>query len=69
MSNSQLDQQYENFKNNGAIGRKLIEAGGGGFYLLATDHKKLILMQYIKLNKLMKIDWSFDLNGSTLIEV
>ena len=69
MSNSQLDQQYENFKNNGAIGGKLIGAGGGGFYLLATDHKKLILMQYIKLNKLMKIDWSFDLNGSTLIEV
>jgi len=42
MSNPQIDQWYELGRGNGAIGGKLVGAGGGGFLLFyANDRRKL----------------------------
>lgn len=42
MSNSQIDEWYELGLNNGAIGGKLVGAGGGGFLLFySEDHRRL----------------------------
>jgi len=42
MSNPQIDEWYELGRQNGAIGGKLVGAGGGGFLLFYTeDHRKL----------------------------
>jgi D-glycero-alpha-D-manno-heptose-7-phosphate kinase len=42
MSNPQIDEWYELGRKNGAIGGKLVGAGGGGFLLfLSDDHKRL----------------------------
>ena len=67
ISNNALDKQYKSFKENGAIGGKIIGAGGGGFYLLASDDKLLALKNYIKYNDYNTIDWAFDEEGSVLI--
>jgi D-glycero-alpha-D-manno-heptose-7-phosphate kinase len=42
MSNPQIDECYELGRRNGAIGGKLVGAGGGGFLLFyAEDHRRL----------------------------
>ncbi len=42
MSNPQIDEWYELGRRNGAIGGKLVGAGGGGFLLFyAEDHRRL----------------------------
>jgi D-glycero-alpha-D-manno-heptose-7-phosphate kinase len=42
MSNPQIDEWYELGRRNGAVGGKLVGAGGGGFLLfLSDDHKRL----------------------------
>jgi len=42
MSNPQIDEWYELSRSNGAIGGKLVGAGGGGFLMFyAEDHRRL----------------------------
>lgn len=42
MSNPQIDEWYELGRRNGAIGGKLVGAGGGGFLLFySEDHRRL----------------------------
>jgi D-glycero-alpha-D-manno-heptose-7-phosphate kinase len=42
MSNPEIDEWYELGRQNGAVGGKLVGAGGGGFLLFyAEDHRKL----------------------------
>ena len=42
MSNPQIDEWYELARKNGAVGGKLVGAGGGGFLLFySEDHRRL----------------------------
>jgi D-glycero-alpha-D-manno-heptose-7-phosphate kinase len=42
MSNAQIDEWYELGRKHGAIGGKLVGAGGGGFLLFyASERRKL----------------------------
>lgn len=42
MSNPQIDEWYELARRNGALGGKLVGAGGGGFLMFyAEDHRRL----------------------------
>lgn len=68
ISSSWIDEMYSRAKENGAIGGKIIGAGGGGFLFLVAhprDHEKIISA----LSPLTPIDFSFDFNGSKIIFV
>lgn len=40
VTNSKIDRMYKLAKNAGALGGKIVGAGGGGFLLLVVPHKK-----------------------------
>ena len=66
ISNSWIDEMYSKAKENGALGGKIVGAGGGGFLFLVAkpeDHQKIIS----GLNELKPVDFSFDYNGSKII--
>ena len=64
ISNNYIDQQYKQFLQNGAIGGKLIGAGGGGFFLLISDKSTNKLKKYLMNNDYVTLDWNFEMNGS-----
>ena len=64
ISNNYIDQQYKKFLQNGAIGGKLIGAGGGGFFLLISDKSTNKLKKYLMNNDYVTLDWNFEMNGS-----
>lgn len=66
VSTPQIDEIYETARSAGAIGGKLIGAGGGGFVLLFArpeDHK--IIRE--KLKKLIVVPIRFEMNGSQIV--
>ena len=67
VSSINLDQMYEEARNSGAIGGKILGAGGGGYFLFLAKQKfkKKIIK---KLSKLQHIDFSFTKKGSEIIE-
>jgi len=66
MSNNQINEWYDSALKNGAIGGKLVGAGGGGFLMfLANDTHKL--KTYMKNSGLEEVRFKFDFEGSKLI--
>ena len=66
MSNSQIDKWYELAMNNGAVGGKLVGAGGGGFLMFyATDRNKL--RHAFSNEELEEVRFSFDYFGTKVI--
>ena len=66
MSNPQIDEWYELGLNNGAIGGKLVGAGGGGFLLFyASDRNKL--RQTMKKAGLDEVRFKFDYEGTKVL--
>lgn len=66
ISNPTFDRWYNISKRNGALGGKILGAGGGGFLLLyapKSKHDGIVTV----LPKLKKIDFSFDTEGSKII--
>ena len=66
MSNSAIDDYYEYALHNGALGGKLIGAGGGGFLLLYTEEKTR-LRRAIAEAGLREVRWRFDFQGTTVL--
>jgi D-glycero-alpha-D-manno-heptose-7-phosphate kinase len=68
ISNLEIDEMYENAKNCGATGGKILGAGGGGFMLLFADTKA---QQKIKeqFSKNRPFNFKFDFDGSTVFRV
>jgi D-glycero-alpha-D-manno-heptose-7-phosphate kinase len=66
MSNPQIDEWYELGRNNGAIGGKLVGAGGGGFLLFySEDHRRLrSVMAKVKLEE---VRFRFDFEGTKVL--
>jgi len=63
MTNSKVDNWYNLAIENGALGGKLIGAGGGGFLMFYTeDRKKLIEAMPLK-----HLDFKFDMEGSKIL--
>ena len=63
MTNAQIDEWYNYALSNGAIGGKLVGAGGGGFLMfLASDPEKL-RHAMTKIN-LEEVRFSFDFEGT-----
>lgn len=68
ISNTNIDRWYNTAKRNGALGGKILGAGGGGFLLIyahSNYHKKIINA----LKNLKKIDFSFETQGTKIIFV
>jgi len=66
MSNPQIDAWYELGRRNGAIGGKLVGAGGGGFLMFyAEDHAKL--RQAMAGAGLEEVRFRFDFDGTKVL--
>lgn len=66
MSNSQIDEWYELGRSNGAIGGKLVGAGGGGFLLFySEDHRRL--RAAMAKAKLEEVRFRFDFEGTKVL--
>jgi D-glycero-alpha-D-manno-heptose-7-phosphate kinase len=66
MSNPRIDEWYELAMRNGAIGGKLVGAGGGGFLMFyAEDHRKLrsVMMKA----GLDEVRFRFDFEGTKVL--
>jgi D-glycero-alpha-D-manno-heptose-7-phosphate kinase len=66
MSNADIDRWYELARENGAIGGKVIGAGGGGFLLFYTEEKAK-LRAALKKAGLMEIKLAFDYEGTKIL--
>jgi D-glycero-alpha-D-manno-heptose-7-phosphate kinase len=66
ISNSDVDALYDAARSAGAIGGKLIGAGGGGFFLLFVPPSKQRGVRE-KLNTLIQVPFKFDFSGSQII--
>jgi D-glycero-alpha-D-manno-heptose-7-phosphate kinase len=68
MSNSQIDDWYDIAMRSGALGGKLIGAGGGGFLMFYTENKRRLL-QAMREQELEEVRFRFDFEGSkTMIQ-
>jgi D-glycero-alpha-D-manno-heptose-7-phosphate kinase len=66
ISNSNIDEIYENARSAGAIGGKLLGAGGGGFLIVFAEPKYQQAIKE-KLNKLLLVPFQFESTGSRII--
>ena len=66
MSNSQIDEWYEMGINNGAIGGKLVGAGGGGFLMFMADDKTRLRKAMSSVG-LEEVRFKFDFEGTKVV--
>lgn len=66
VSNSYVDEVYEQAMSAGAIGGKLLGAGGGGFMLLFVPPSRQAQVRE-KLNKLIYVPFKVEFSGSQII--
>ncbi|MEO8726950.1 MAG: galactokinase [Acidobacteriaceae bacterium] len=66
MSNAKIDEWYALGRANGAVGGKLVGAGGGGFLMFyAEDHKRL--RQTMLAAGLEEVRFRFDFEGTKVV--
>jgi D-glycero-alpha-D-manno-heptose-7-phosphate kinase len=66
MSNPQIDEWYELGRKNGAIGGKLVGAGGGGFLMFYTENRNR-LRQAMAHASLEEVRFRFDFEGTKVL--
>jgi len=66
MSNPHIDEWYELARRNGAIGGKLVGAGGGGFLLFYAEDRKN-LRQAMRDAGLEEVRFRFDFEGTKVL--
>jgi len=68
MSNSEIDTWYDLAMSNGAIGGKIMGAGGGGFLLLCVENgKRKHLRKTMEQSGLKYMDFKFDWEGAKVL--
>ncbi len=66
MSNPQIDEWYELGRTHGALGGKLVGAGGGGFLMFyAEDHRRL--REAMRAAGLEEVRFRFDFEGTKVL--
>jgi len=66
MSNNKIDEWYNLAMNNGAVGGKLIGAGGGGFLMFYTEDK--MKLRHTLMNAgLEEVRFRFDFEGTKVV--
>lgn len=66
ISSGWIDECYEYAKQNGAIGGKIIGAGGGGFFLFYAEDK-IKLRHALREKGLKELRFRFDFQGTSLV--
>ncbi|MBR5375968.1 MAG: GHMP kinase [Lachnospiraceae bacterium] len=66
MSNPKIDEWYEHARKNGALGGKLIGAGGGGFLMFYTENKTK-LRQAMEQTGMEEVRFRFEMTGATIL--
>ncbi len=66
MSNGPIDAWYEMALQNGALGGKLIGAGGGGFLMFYAEDKAR-LRRAMKEAGLREVRFRFDFQGTAVV--
>jgi len=66
MSNDAIDEYYDLARNNGALGGKLIGAGGGGFLMFYSEEKTR-LRHALRGAGLREVRFRFDPEGARLV--
>jgi len=66
MSNTQINEWYDCAMTNGALGGKLIGAGGGGFLMFYTEDKAR-LRHSMRANRLTEVRFRFDFEGTKVV--
>ncbi len=66
MSNPAIDEYYELARRNGALGGKLIGAGGGGFLMFYTEDKTRLRRSMCQAG-LREVRVRFDFQGTTVV--
>jgi D-glycero-alpha-D-manno-heptose-7-phosphate kinase len=68
MTDEKLDDYYETARRAGAIGGKLIGAGGGGFFMLYTrPADKRRVWEALMARGLRPLRFRFDLDGARIV--
>jgi len=67
VSNDRIDQLYEIAKRNGAIGGKIMGAGGGGFFMFYSENGKERLRNAMAKEGLKEVRFRFDFDGSKIL--
>lgn len=66
MSNNFIDEIYQTALKNGAIGGKLVGAGGGGFMLFYTEDREKLRNKMQKIG-LEEVRFQFDFEGAKVV--
>ncbi|MFC2036529.1 galactokinase [Chloroflexota bacterium] len=68
ISNPQIDQWYETARKSGAIGGKIMGAGGGGFFMFFCPNKhKTRLRSSLAAEGLREMPYDFDFEGAKVL--
>lgn len=68
MSNPKIDEWYELGLKNGAVGGKIVGAGGGGFLMFYAENKKKLRSAFEGVG-LQEVRFSFDFEGTKTLAV
>lgn len=66
VSNGEIDDIYEAAREAGAVGGKVLGAGGGGFVLLYVEPEHQDRVRQ-RLSRLIEVSFDVDTNGSTVV--
>lgn len=67
MSNDKINEWYDLAKASGALGGKLIGAGGGGFFMFYAEEGKAKLRHAMRDAGLKEVRFRFDFEGTKLV--
>ena len=67
MSHDNIDRWYEVARENGALGGKILGAGGGGFFMFYCDNKKHKLREAMKREDLPEFRFKIDHEGTKVV--
>lgn len=67
ITSNQIDSWYEVAKRNGALGGKIMGAGGGGFFMFYCEDNKNRLKEALAAEGLQAMRFRFDFEGSKVL--
>ena len=67
VSDAQIDRLYEKAKENGALGGKIMGAGGGGFFMFYCEEHRNRLRRAMAEEGLREMRYRFDFEGSKVL--